>query len=140
MSATASPPTVATGRLALAAGVLCVLLGPALYAVQLTAAGRTDTPWYIPALATVGVLLALISLRRRPRLARWIGFLFVAALCGLQWWFVFSYTRLPAYTGPVAAGEPFPEFTAKRADGSPFTRADLAGDQATALVFFRGHW
>jgi hypothetical protein len=111
-----------------------------LYTVQLTAAGRTDTPWYAPALATIGVLLVLLSLQRRTSAWRGIAFVLVAALAGLQWWFLLGYTRLPTYTGPVAAGESFPAFAAKRANGTPFTRADLAGDQATALVFFRGHW
>jgi hypothetical protein len=50
-------------------------------------------------------------------------------------------TRLPAYTGTsVAAGEPFPEFTTAKADGSPFTRRDLVGDRDTVMVFFRGRW
>jgi peroxiredoxin (alkyl hydroperoxide reductase subunit C) len=35
----------------------------------------------------------------------------------------------------IAAGEPAPEFTLKRADGSDFTRADLEG-QTTVLVFY----
>ena len=48
--------------------------------------------------------------------------------------------RLPAYTGPVAAGQPFPEFATQRADGSPFTQRDLEGDQNNVMVFFRGRW
>lgn len=35
----------------------------------------------------------------------------------------------------VQAGEPAPEFTLKRGDGSDFTRQDLAG-QTTVLVFY----
>lgn len=35
----------------------------------------------------------------------------------------------------ITAGAPVPEFTLKRADGSDFTRADLA-DQTTVLVFY----
>jgi peroxiredoxin (alkyl hydroperoxide reductase subunit C) len=35
----------------------------------------------------------------------------------------------------IAAGEPAPEFTLKRGDGSDFTRADLQG-QTTVLVFY----
>lgn len=35
----------------------------------------------------------------------------------------------------IAPGTPAPEFTLKRADGSDFTRADLAG-RTTVLVFF----
>jgi peroxiredoxin len=37
--------------------------------------------------------------------------------------------------GVVAAGQPAPEFSLRRADGEPFTRADLAG-AATLLVFY----
>ena len=48
--------------------------------------------------------------------------------------------RLPAYTGPVAAGRPFPAFATIRADGTPFTQSDLEGDQDTVMVFFRGRW
>ena len=36
---------------------------------------------------------------------------------------------------PIAAGEPAPEFTLKRGDGKPFTRADLIGT-TTVLVFY----
>ncbi len=35
----------------------------------------------------------------------------------------------------IAAGAPAPDFTLKRADGSDFTRADLAG-KTTVLVFY----
>jgi peroxiredoxin (alkyl hydroperoxide reductase subunit C) len=35
----------------------------------------------------------------------------------------------------IAAGEPAPEFTLKRGDGSDFTRADLQ-DRTTVLVFY----
>jgi peroxiredoxin (alkyl hydroperoxide reductase subunit C) len=35
----------------------------------------------------------------------------------------------------IAAGEPAPEFTLKRGDGSDFTRSDLRG-QTTVLVFY----
>ncbi len=128
------------GRPLLWLGVLCAILGPPLYMAQLTAAGRTDVPWYAPALATVGLVLVVLSLRRRPTVWRGLALVLVAALAGIQWWFVTGYTQLPAYAGPVAAGRTFPEFAAKRADGAPFTRADLEGDRATALVFFRGHW
>jgi hypothetical protein len=61
-------------------------------------------------------------------------------LAGIEWFFLLEYTLLPAYTGPVKAGESFPEFSAARHDGTPFTRGDLVGPKDTALVFFRGHW
>ena len=126
------------GRTLLWLGVACAVLGPVLYAVQLQAAHRTGDPWYAPALATLGVGLVLLSLRQRPTVWRGLALVPVAALAGLQWWFLLSYARLPAYHGPVVAGRAFPEFSAKRADGTPFTRADFHGDQGTALVFYRG--
>jgi peroxiredoxin len=45
---------------------------------------------------------------------------------------------LPPYTGPVKAGQPFPEFATTLADGSSFTQNDLKGEQNTALFFFNG--
>ncbi len=135
-----SPPIRGTGRWFLWLGVLCAILGPPLYAAQLMVWGRTTEPWYAPVLASLGVVLVILSLRRRTTVWRGLALAFVLFLAAGDWWFLTSYTRLPAYTGPVAAGEAFPEFQAKRADGTLFTRADLAGDRATALIFFRGHW
>jgi hypothetical protein len=102
-------------------------------------AGRFDTPWYVPTLATLGAGLVLWSLWQRRSAWRVLALALVALIAGLQWWWLLAYSRLPPYTGPVAAGRPFPAFRAARADGSPFTRADLEG-QPTALVFFRGQW
>jgi hypothetical protein len=51
-----------------------------------------------------------------------------------------SALGLPPYTGPVVADKPFPQFEAKLVDGRPFRQADLIGEHATALVFFRGRW
>jgi hypothetical protein len=139
MQPTPTRPAAGSGRGLLWLGAAFALLGPVLYGLQL-AAGRLDVPWYAPALATLGAALTFVALRRRPNAWRVLTLLLVVGLAGLQWWFLVSYVRLPEYTGPVAAGQAFPDFAAKRADGSPFTRADLVGDPATALVFFRGHW
>jgi len=68
-----------------------------------------------------------------------LALLLVLLLAGAEWAFLLA-SRLPAYTGPVAAGQPFPEFTTVRADGKPFARRDLDGDQNSVLVFFRGRW
>jgi hypothetical protein len=103
-------------------------------------AGRLDTPWYAPALATAGAGLVLLSLWRRPTAWRVLALILVGLLAGSEWWFLLGHSRLPAYTGPLAKGTPFPEFRAARADGTPFTRADLEGEHDTALVFFRGRW
>ena len=40
-----------------------------------------------------------------------------------------------AAEGPIPAGEPAPEFTLRREDGSEFTRDDLEGN-TTVLVFY----
>jgi len=121
-------------------GVVCALAGVALYVVQLLVVGRADTPWYAPALATVGAVLVAASVRSGPSAGRSLVLLLMLAVAGFEWWFLLGYARLPAYEGPVRAGQEFPEFHTARADGSPFTRADLVGDRATALVFFRGRW
>src|SRR5947199_10607214 len=97
-----SAPSARGGRAALWLGVLCAILGIALYVAQLLAAHRADTPWYMPALATLGAGLVVVSLRRRATAWRVLALLLVAALAGLEWWFLVSHTRLPAYEGPVS--------------------------------------
>jgi len=141
MSTTAPPiaPPKPGGRLLLWAGIFAVIVGPVAYQLQMNAANLT-TPWYVPALATVGTLLIVVSLRKRVTAWRVLALLFVGAVTAGAWWFVLSYTRLPDYSGPLTKGEPFPEFTAALADGTPFTRDNLKGDQDTVMVFFRGHW
>src|SRR4051794_35793136 len=130
-------PTFPTrgGRGALWLGLACAALGLLLYAAQ-TSAARLDTPWYAPALATVGAGLVLAALWRHPSPWRVLALVVVALLAGFEWWFLAWHARLPDYAGPLQEGTPFPAFRAARADGSPFTRADLEGEHDTALVFF----
>ena len=137
---TPSQPNTKCGRGLLWLGVLCAIAGPPLYMAQLSAWGKTFNPWYVPALATLGVGLVFISLRRRWTIWRGMGLVVVLLIAAGDWWFLGSYARLPDYAGPVVADKPFPAFSAKRADGATFTAADIPGDRATALVFFRGHW
>jgi hypothetical protein len=120
-------------------GVLAAVSGVVAYVFQMKAANLT-TPWYAPALATFGTLLILVSLLRRFTVWRVVALLLIGAFAGLEWWFLLSVSALPDYTGPVAAGKPFPDFSAKLANGTTFTQDDLKGDQDTVLVFFRGHW
>jgi hypothetical protein len=127
------------GRATLWLGLGLALIGPVLYVAQLKM-GRTVTPWYLPALATLGAVMAFSSLRRRPTVTRALALVLVTLLAGFEWWFLAAHARLPAYTGPVSAGTQFPEFRAQLADGRPFVRSDLTGDRATALIFFRGRW
>jgi hypothetical protein len=121
-----------------ALGLGLAVLGVIGYVVQL-AAHRLWTPWYLPGAATLGVVLIAIALWQRPTVWRVLALLPVLLLAGAAWAFLLA-VRLPAYTGPVAAGQPFPAFAAARADGTPFTQRHLQGGQGNVLVFFRGRW
>ena len=96
-------------------------------------------PWYMPALASLGVVLVLMSLLERRTVFRSFALLAVVLLAAAECAFLYAM-RLPPYTGPIAVGRPFPAFETRRADGTPFTQRDLAGDQNNVLVFFRGRW
>lgn len=136
---TVAPPT-RSGRGLLWLGILATIAGLPLYMVQLLVWKQTFSPWYVPVLATIGAAVVLLSFRRRSTIVRGLVLAVIVFLAAADWWLVTRYVRLPEYTGPVASGAPFPEFSARRADGTPFTRADFSGARATALVFFRGHW
>jgi hypothetical protein len=131
-------PRRASGRLLLFLGLALAVLGIAAYVAQIWAKNLT-APWYVPAAATCGAVLLGASLWARRTVWRVLALLLVVLLAGAEWASLFGM-RLPAYTGPVAEGRPFPAFTTARADGAPFTQNDLAGDQKTVLVFFRGRW
>jgi hypothetical protein len=133
-----SPPR-SRGRLLFWLGLLAALAGPFAYALQI-GMGRPGTPWYVPLLAVFGAALMVRSIVLRPTPWRALGLLFCGGLAGLEIWFIVGYAGLPAYDGPLAVDRPFPQFKAALADGAPFTAADLEGDRATAMVFFRGHW
>ena len=126
------------GRLLLAVGLTLAVLGVIGYVLQIRAQ-RLTVPWYMPIAATVGLLFVIASLWQGRTVWRVLAFLLVALLAG-GGWAVLLMTRLPAYTGPVAAGQPFPAFTTARADGTSFTQDDLKGSQTSVLVFFRGRW
>jgi hypothetical protein len=115
------------------------LFGLALFFIQF-ALKRLFVPWYAPVLATVGVALLLLSLARRRTVPRVVALVLVACLAGLEWYFLVSMVKLPAYTGPAQAGRQLPPFRAVFADGRPFTDADLRDGSRHALVFFRGRW
>jgi hypothetical protein len=139
MLTSSSPaPTRSPGRLLLALGLTLAILGVIGYVVQLRA-HRLTIPWYMPVAATLGVALVVVSLWQGRTLWRVLSLLLVLLLAGAGWAFLLV-TRLPAYAGPVEEGRPFPEFTTARADGTPFTRRDLEGNQNSVLVFFRGRW
>jgi FtsH-binding integral membrane protein len=126
------------GRLFLLLGLGLAVLGVAAYVVQVRF-GYLKAPWYMPIAATLGVALLVASLWQARTVWRVLALLLLMLVAGAEWAFLLG-TRLPAYTGPVAAGEPFPAFTTARANGAPFTQRDLEGDKNSVLVFFRGRW
>ena len=128
--------TIAISRLTV--GLLAAVLGVIGYVIQLKAQ-RLTVPWYMPIAATVGLVFVIASLWQARTVWRVLALLLVALLAGGGWAFLWLM-RLPAYTGPVAAGQPFPAFTTARADGTSFTQDDLKGSQTSVLVFFRGRW
>src|SRR5206468_332568 len=78
------------------------------------------------AAATLGVVLLVASLWQARSVWRLLALVLVVLLAGAEWAMLLGL-REPAYTGPVAAGQTFPEFATARADGTPFTRRDLEG-------------
>jgi hypothetical protein len=93
----------------------------------------------MPVLASLGVVLVVLSLCQRRTLWRGLALGFVLLLAGAEAAMLFAM-RLPPYTGPIAVGRAFPAFTTVRADGTSFTQHDLEGDRNSVLVFFRGRW
>ena len=134
----ATASTRPSGRLFLAAGLAIGALGVLGYVLQLSMQ-RLSTPWYLPISATLGVLLLVASLRQARTVWRTLALVLVVVLAVAEWGFVLR-TRLPAYAGPVEADQSFPAFATARADGTPFARRDLDGDQNSLFVFFRGRW
>jgi hypothetical protein len=120
-------------------GVLLCIAGPGLYAGQL-ALRHLWTPWYVPVLASAGVLLMLVSVLRRPGLVRVLGLLLFGLLCGLEWYFLGVASKSPPYAGPAIADQRVPPFAASRADGTAFTQENLSDGTSSVLVFFRGRW
>ena|SRR5947209_2599514 len=140
MEATATPAVRGhAGALVMGLGLLLAVLGPILYAVQFRA-GKFFVPWYVPILSTIGLILIILALRQQLGAWRIVGFIFVAGLAGLEWAFLLFFSRLPQYSGPVVSGRPLPPFAAALASGAPLTQDNFKGEQATALVFFRGRW
>jgi hypothetical protein len=131
-------PDRSRGRPFLLAGLGLAVLGVAAYALQLSLRLLTF-PWYMPALALLGVALIVVSLFKRWTVWRALALLAVVLLSAAEL-AALNALRLPSYAGPIAVGRPFPAFEARRADGTPFTQDDLVGDQHHALVFFRGRW
>ena len=133
-----SAPRPFGGRIFLLLGIGLAVLGIAAYVVQI-ALGRLMVPWYMPALASLGGGLIIISLVERRTVWRIVALTAVVLLAGAEWAILYAM-RLPPYTGPITVGRPFPAFETTRADGTPFAQSNLAGEQKSVLVFFRGRW
>jgi hypothetical protein len=121
------------------AGVLLFLLGPIIYVFQFRANVLT-TPWYVPLLATLGVLLAIIAVVQRWSIVRAAGLVLLVLVCGLEWFMILVATRTPPYAGPAAVGRQIPAFVTTLPDGAEFSDKDLAKGTPIVLVFFRGRW
>jgi hypothetical protein len=120
-------------------GVLCFLAGPAGYAAQLAQA-RLTAPWFVPALATLGLLWMVLSVLQRRGVFRTVGLVVFALVCGLEWFMMLVVFRTPPYEGPAQVGQKVPPFAAARADGTMFSDKDLRSARPTVLHFFRGRW
>jgi hypothetical protein len=120
-------------------GFLLFVLGPIIYAFQFSA-GVLTVPWYVPILGTVGVLLMLASIVRRPGVVRIALFVLFLLVCGFEWFFILFGANTPPYRGPAQAGRQLPAFTTTLWDGSSFSDKNLAEGKSTVLVFFRGRW
>ncbi len=123
-----SEPHRSRGRLFLLLGLGLAALGAVAYAVQISL-GRLMAPWYMPALASLGVVLVVLSLIDRRTIWRTLALCAVVLLASAEWAMMLGL-RLPPYTGPIEVGRPFPAFETLRADGTPFTQRDLGGDRS----------
>jgi hypothetical protein len=109
-------------------------------AVAQVALKHLVTPWYLPALTTLGACLLVLSFVRRRTAVRLATLLLVVVLAGLEWFFFAVMARLPEYHGPATVGRPIPAFQTALADGRPFTSDDVRDGKASVIVFFRGRW
>ena len=119
-------------------GVVLFVLGPIIVFVQFRIHDRT-TPWHVPILATLGIVLMAASFWQRGGIIRGIGLFVFVALCGLEWFMLLVAMKTPVYAGPQK-GQQAPAFATKLANGTAFSDGDLAKGERTVLVFYRGHW
>jgi hypothetical protein len=111
----------------------------AIYIFQLQAK-VLRTPWYMPIMATAGLLLIAFAVVQSRSVLRSIAVVVFALFAVLEWVAFLFLVNVPDYTGPVKVEQPFPNFSTTLADGSAFTQDNLKGNQNTVMVFFRGRW
>lgn len=121
------------------AGVLLFVVGPVAYALQIRAK-QLAAPWYVPVLATAGVVFMAASLWRRHGVVRAVFLVLFALVCGFEWYGLAVAMKTPAYAGPAQPGRKVPAFVTRLADGTPFSERDLEQGTRTVLVFYRGRW
>ncbi|MFL5329496.1 MAG: hypothetical protein ACJ8C4_11330 [Gemmataceae bacterium] len=135
--ATSAP--LRSGRSLLLLGIFLALAGMGAYFAQVSA-HILFTPWYMPILATFGVVLIVAALAKRRTVTRWVFLVLFGGLAALQWSAFLWMFATPAYAGPVKVGLPFPPFTTTLADGAAFSQENLKSDKNSILLFFRGRW
>ena len=143
MSSDESPPSGSVSRRRhwplFLAGILLFLIGPPVYFVEFRLR-HLGVPWYVPLLASAGVVLMAASIWRRRGIIRTLVLALFTIACGLEWFLLAVGTKSPPYNGPAQPGRAVPEFAAKLADGTPFTEQDLQQGRSAVLLFFRGRW
>jgi hypothetical protein len=127
------------GRALFWLGIGVSLLGIPLSMLQISLK-QLFTPWYVPALTTLGVLLLAWSMARRRTVVRGVALVLFALLAGFGWYMLGWLAKLPEYTGPARPGAKLPAFETTLADGRAFTEKDLETGVPTVLTFFRGRW
>src|SRR6266446_7957913 len=100
----ASAPGRFPGRVFLVLGLGLAALGVIGYGVQLSTQ-RLTAPWYMPIAASLGAVCLVAALWQKRTVWRVLALVLVVLLAGAAWAFLLL-TRLPAYTGPVAVGQP----------------------------------
>lgn len=120
----------------LAAWALALGSGAVYYTLIFTR-GIFQIPWYFVAASTLAVVLAIAGLFKKRGILRYAATLILALIAFTAW--MPAVMKVPPYEGPVVVGKPLPVVLGKKADGTPFTNADLIGKR-TAVVFYRGWW
>jgi hypothetical protein len=121
------------------AGIALFVVGPVWFVVQYRLK-NLGSVLYVPVLSSAGMLLLILSVRRRRSVARMVFLVLFAIVCGIEWFAFTVATRSPAYTGPAQPGRKVPQFAARLADGTPFKSSDLETGTSTVMVFYRGRW
>ena len=127
------------GRRWLLLGILTAFAGPLIYYFQFSNK-ILISPWYVPVLATLGAVLAVLSATQRRSLWRMGSAGLLGVFAAFVWLMFLVALAAPPYSGSVEVGRAFPNFQTRLAAGAEFGQDALRGDQNTVLLFFRGRW